>query len=80
MYAIVVEYYGNYGAIVPCGNSGMQKLHNKTRKGWNSETEFLRRSTSGNVYILKEFTQEMYEMSPKQLADYVQNNYVTILK
>ena len=33
MYAICVEYYGNYGAIVPAGNNGMQKLHNKTRLG-----------------------------------------------
>lgn len=29
MYAICVEYYGNYGAIVPAGNNGMQKLNNK---------------------------------------------------
>lgn len=25
MYAICVEYYGNYGAIVPAGNNGLQK-------------------------------------------------------
>ena len=31
MYAICVEYYGNYGAIVPAGNDGIQKLHNNTR-------------------------------------------------
>ena len=33
MYAICVEYYGKYGAIVPLGNDGIQKLHNKTRRG-----------------------------------------------
>ena len=55
MYAVCVEYYGNYGAIVPAGNDGLQKLHNKTRRGWLSE------------------------MSPRQLADYVQNNNITCL-
>lgn len=51
MYAICVEYYGNYGAIVP----------------------------SGNVYVVANFTQKMCEMSPRQLADYVQNNNITVL-
>lgn len=32
MYAICVEYYGKYGAIVPAGNAGLQKLRNKTRR------------------------------------------------
>lgn len=80
MYAIVVEYYGKYGAIVPCGNNGVQKLHNKTIKGWNSETQILRHNTAGNVYVVKDFTQKMCEMSPKKLADYVQSNYIAILK
>lgn len=55
MYAICVEYYGKFGVIVPSGNNGLQKLHNKTRRGW------------------------MSEMSPQKLADYVMNNYITIL-
>lgn len=79
MYAICVEYYGKYGAIVPSGNVGMQKLHNKTRRGWLSETECMRRNTTGNVYVIAHFTQKMSEMSPRKLADYVQNNYITIL-
>lgn len=33
MYAVCVEYYGKFGAIVPCGNNGLQKLRNKTRRG-----------------------------------------------
>lgn len=79
MYAVVVESYGRYGCIVPSGNSGMQKLHNKTRKGWLNETEFLRKNTCGNVYIISDFTQEMCEMSPQGLADYVSTHNIATL-
>lgn len=80
MYAITVEYYGGYGAIIPAGNDGLQKLRNRTMKGWLSETTGMRMRTTGNVYVIQDFTQAMCEMSPKQLADYVQNNYLYILK
>ena len=30
MHAVCVEYYGKYGAIVPAGNDGLQKLRNVT--------------------------------------------------
>lgn len=79
MYAIVVETYDGYGNIVPSGNNGFQKLRNKTRKGWKSETEILRRNTTGSVYIVQDFTQKMCEMSPLKLADYVQSHYIAIL-
>ena len=79
MYAVCVEYYGKFGAIVPAGNNGLQKLHNKTIRGWLSETTIMRRNTTGNVYVVSDFTQKMCEMSPSKLADYVQNNYITIL-
>ena len=58
MYAICVEYYGKYGAIVPLGNDGLQKLHNKTRRGWLKETECMRIRTTGNVYVVLDFTQK----------------------
>ena len=79
MYAVVVEYYGSFGAIVPAGNKGLQKLRNKSRRGWKSETEVLRRNTTGNVYVIRDFTQEMCEMSPKKLTYYVQSHYIAIL-
>ena len=79
MYAVCVEYYGKFGAIVPNGNNGLQKLRNKTRRGWISETKTMRRSTCGTVYVISDFTQEMCGMSPSKLADYVQNNYIAIL-
>lgn len=79
MYAVCVEYYGKFGAIVPAGNSGLQKLRNKTRRGWLSETEIMRKNTTGSVYVISDFTQKMCEMSPRKLADYVQNNYIAIL-
>ena len=56
MYAVCVEYYGKYGAIVPAGNDGLRKLHNKTRRGWLSETECMRKNTTGNVYVVSNFT------------------------
>ena len=80
MWAFTVEYYSRYGAIVPMGNATQQKLKNKTYKGWLKETEIMRKNTTGNVYILTDFTQEMCEMTPRQFADYVQNNYIAILK
>ena len=79
MYAIVVESYGKYGNIIPCGNDGLQKLRNKTRRGWLRETEFLRRNTTGTVFVISDFTQKMCEMSARQLADYVISNHLDIL-
>ena len=79
MWAICVESYGKYGSIVPCGNNGAQKLRNKTRRGWLLETETMRRCTTGNVYVVSDFTQEMCEMSPHKLADYVSNHHITCL-
>lgn len=79
MYAVVVEYDTSYGAVVPAGNNGLQKLRNKTIRGWKSETEVIRRNTTGNVYIVKDITQEMCEMSPHRLADYVQSHYIAVL-
>lgn len=70
MWAIRVESYGGYGCIVPLGNSGAQKLRNKTRRGWLSETETLRKM-GGTLYIVNNYTAEMCTMSSKQLANYV---------
>jgi len=79
MYAICVEYSEKYGVVVPSGNNGMQKLYNKTRRGWVSETECMRKRTTGNVYIVANFTQKMCEMTSSQLAIHVQNNSITVL-
>lgn len=76
MYAVCVESCGEYGATVPAGNNGLQKLHNKTRRGWLNETQGMRKSTTGNVYVVSDFTQKMCEMSPGKLADYVSNNHI----
>ncbi len=79
MYAICVEYHEKYGAIVPAGNTGLQKPRNKTRRGWLSETECMRKNTTGNVYVVANFTQSMCEMSARKLADYVKNNNICVL-
>lgn len=67
------------GAVVPAGNNGLQKLRNKTIRGWRSETEVIRRNTTGNVYVVTDFTQEMCEMPSDKLADYVQSHYIAVL-
>ena len=79
MYAIAVESYGSYGNIVPCGNDGVQKLHNKTMRGWLSETAPMRMNTTGTVYVVPDITQQMCEMSPCQLANYVMSHYICML-
>lgn len=40
MYAVGIVNFGNGRMRVPCGNQGLQKLHNKTMRGWKSETDF----------------------------------------
>lgn len=79
MWAFNVESYGTYGSLIPAGNNGAQKLHNKTIRGWKKETEFMRGHTIGRVYVMKDYTQKMCEMSPRQLAKYVMENYIAIL-
>ena len=79
MWAITVKSYGNYGNIVPCGNDGAQKLRNKTRRGWLKETTAMRHNTTGTVYVVQNFTQNMCEMSPRKLADYVMCNHLDVL-
>lgn len=79
MWAIVVETFDGIGNLVPLGNDGAQKLHSKTRHGWKSETEFLRKNTTGSVYIVNNFTQEMCNMDCAKLADYVMTHHVDVL-
>lgn len=71
MYAVIVEYYGSYGAIVPLGAGAIQKLRNKTRNGWLKETECMRHSTTGTVYLIENVTKTMCEMPQRELANYV---------
>lgn len=70
MWAFRVISLGKYGCIIPCGNDGAQRLHNKTRRGWLSETTTLRKM-GGTVYVLPNYTQQMCNMSEHQLANYV---------
>lgn len=64
MYAVCVESCGEYGFTVPAGNNGLQKLHNKTRRGWLNETQGMRKSTTGNVYVVSDFTQKCVKCQP----------------
>ena len=80
MYAVgFINCGGNVGRVVPAGNIGLQKLRNKTRRGWMSETEVMRKCVDG-VVVVNDFTQEMCEMNPSMLADYCCKIAITRLK
>lgn len=79
MYAVNIESFGNAGLRVPCGNNGLQKLHNKTVRGWMKETQIMRKN-GGSVYVIKDYTQKMCEMNNAQLVDYILKNYICQLK
>lgn len=70
IYAVGINNLGKLGDVVPCGNNGLQKLRNKTLRGWLSETTTMRRVVD-RVYVITDFTQKMCEMGPHELAEYV---------
>lgn len=70
MYAIGMINLGNGGMRIPCGNDGMQRLHNKTMRGWTTELKYFRRRVD-EVWVVNDFTQEMCEMNNGKLVDYV---------
>ena len=80
MYAVgMINCGGNVGCVVPAGNDGLQKLRNKTRRGWMNETEVMRKCVD-HVVVVNDFTQEMCEMGPSALADYCDRIAVARLK
>jgi len=79
MYAVVIASLGNGGLYVPCGNNGLQKLHNKTMRGWLAETTCFRKNAAGQVYVIRDFTQTMCEMNNGKLCDCIMKNHVAIL-
>lgn len=79
MYAVGIVNIGNAGTTVPAGNNGLQKLRNKTRRGWMNETTAMRKCVD-YVVVVSDFTQKMCEMGPNQLADYCDRIAVARLK
>lgn len=79
MYAVKIESFGSAGLRVPCGNAGLQKLRNKTRRGWMNETEIMRKA-GGSVYIISDFTQKMCEMDQGRLTEYILKNHICQLQ
>lgn len=70
MYAVGIVNCGNAGMLVPCGNNGLQKLHNKTIRGWKIETQTMSKCVD-SVWVIHDFTQEMCEMNNAKLVDTV---------
>lgn len=79
LYAIGLIDLGNNDMIVPAGNDGMQRLHNKTMRGWLSETSVMRNCVD-RLYVVNDFTQAMCEMNPSELAEYVLKHQLCKLK
>ena len=71
MYAVGVINLGQLGMHIPCGNHGLQKLHNKTERGWKRETETMHKCVD-RVYVVSDFTQKMCEMNNGKLVDTVE--------
>lgn len=70
MYAVGIVNIGNRGCYVPCGNNGLQRLHNKTERGWRSECSVMLK-VNDEVWIVNDFTQAMCEMNNGTLVEHV---------
>lgn len=70
MYAVGIVNIGKGGSYVPCGNNGLQKLRNKTVRGWKSETQTMSKCVD-EVWVVPYFSQEMCEMNSGRLVDKV---------
>ena len=78
MYAVGFINFGNAGMRNPMGNDGLQKLHNKTMRGWKSELQTMKKCVDV-IYIMRDFTQEMCEMNQAKLFDYCVRNKIAVL-
>ncbi len=79
MYAVGFINFGHGGMRNPMGNQGLQKLHNKTIRGWQSELQTMKKCVD-EIYIMSDFTQKMCEMNQAQLWEYCYRNKVARIK
>lgn len=79
MYAVGFINMGNNGMYNPMGNQGLQKLHNKTLRGWNNELQTMKKCVD-EVYIMRDFTQKMCEMNQTQLWEHCYRNNIIRIK
>ena len=79
MYAVGFVNFGNLGMINPMGNQGLQKLHNRTLKGWNNELQTMKRCVD-EIYIVYNFSQKMCEMDNERLYKHCHKNHVIRIK
>ena len=75
MYAVGFINAGNKGMYNPCGNNGLQRLHNKTMRGWKNELQTMKKCVD-EIFIVRDFTQKMCEMNQAQLWEYCHRNNV----
>lgn len=78
MYAVGFINSGNRGMYNPCGNHGLQRLHNKTMRGWTNELQTMKKCVD-EIFIVPDFTQEMCEMNQGKLYDYCYNHKIARL-
>jgi hypothetical protein len=79
MYAVGFINFGIIGMHNPMGNQGLQKLHNKTMRGWMSELQTMRRCVD-EIFIMPDFTQEMCEMNQAKLWEYCYRNKIATIR
>lgn len=78
MYAVGFINLGVFGMHNPCGNEGLQKLHNKTMRGWKKELQTMEKCVD-EIFIMRDFTQKMCEMSQSQLWEHCCKNKIARL-
>ena len=70
-----IGFIGDYN---PMGNDGAMKLHYKSIKGILQETSVMRKINT-SVYIMREYSQKMCEMSNYELYKYCTTHYIMSL-
>lgn len=79
MYAIGFVNCGSAGMRKPMGNEGLQILHNKTMRGWSNELQIMKKCVD-EIFIMRDFTQKMCEMSQAQLWEHCCRNNIARIK
>ena len=69
MYAVGIVNLNGHD-MIPCGNNGLQKLHNQTTRGWKSECQTISKMND-EVWVVDDFSQKMCEMENDKLVEHV---------
>lgn len=79
MYAVGFVNFGNLGMVHPMGNQGLQKIHGRTYRTWDTELQTMKKNVD-EIYVMYNFTQEMCEMDNDRLYKYCRKRYAVRVK